>query len=59
MSGVRLPEAFLIPDRLGHRGGVELGFMAASASKEQAMAYIEMSKCMCDLEPHPSPGLNS
>ena len=41
-----LPEAFRVPDDFGCRGGVELGFMSTSTSKEQALAYIDMSKCM-------------
>ncbi|KAJ1488006.1 hypothetical protein T484DRAFT_1784654, partial [Baffinella frigidus] len=45
MSGVRLPAEFRVPDEFGCRGGVELGFLSTSTSKEQALAYIEMSKC--------------
>ncbi|KAJ1482518.1 hypothetical protein T484DRAFT_1803861 [Baffinella frigidus] len=46
MSGVRLPEAFREPDEYGCRGGVELGFLSTSTSKEQALKYIDMRKCM-------------
>jgi hypothetical protein len=55
MSGVRLPEKFEVPDQFGCRGGVELGFLSTSTSKEQALKYIDMSKCMCDLCPLPPP----
>ena len=57
MSGVRLPEKFEMPDQFGCRGGVELGFLSTSTSKEQALKYIDMSKCMCDLCPQPPPRL--
>ena len=53
MSGVRLPEKFEVPDQYGCRGGVELGFLSTSTSKEQALKYIDMSKSMCDLCPPP------
>ena len=46
MSGVLLPEKFRVPDDYGCRGGVELGFMSTSTSKEQALKYIDMDKCM-------------
>jgi hypothetical protein len=46
MSGVRLPDAFEKPDEYGCRGGVELGFMSTSSSKEEALKYIDMSKSM-------------
>jgi len=46
MSGVRLPDAFRVRDEYGCRGVVELGFMSTSTSKEQALAYINMSKGM-------------
>ena len=46
MSGVLLPEKFRTPDDYGCRGGVELGFMSTSTSKEQALKYIDMDKCM-------------
>ena len=46
MSGVLLPEKFRVPDNYGCRGGVELGFMSTSTSKEQALKYIDMGKCM-------------
>ena len=46
MSGVRLPDAFEKRDEYGCRGGVELGFMSTSTSKEQALKYIDMSKGM-------------
>ena len=44
MSGVRLPDKFETPDKYGCRGGVELGFLSTSTSKEQALKYIDMSK---------------
>jgi hypothetical protein len=46
MSGVRLPDAFEKRDEYGCRGGVELGFMSTSTSKEEALKYIDMSKSM-------------
>jgi len=46
MSGVRLPEVFEVPDEYGCRGGVELGFMSTSTDKDQAIKYIDTSKCM-------------
>ena len=46
MSGVLLPEKFRVPDDFGSRGGVELGFMSTSTSKDQALKYIDMGKCM-------------
>ena len=49
MSGVLLPEAFRVPDAEGCRGGVELGFLSTSTSKEQALGYIDMSKGRCAL----------
>ena len=57
MSGVLLPEAFQAKDEYGCRGGVELGFLSTSTSKEQALAYIDMSKGRCDLcnPPHTLP----
>ena len=57
MSGVLLPEAFRAPDAEGCRGGVELGFLSTSTSKEQALGYIDMSKGRCDLcnPPHTLP----
>ena len=45
-SGVRLPDAFDVKDQYGCRGGVELGFMSTSKSKEEALKYIDMSKSM-------------
>jgi len=46
MFKVRLPDAFRKLDEYGCRGGVELGFMSTSTSKEQVLIYIDMSKCM-------------
>jgi len=46
MSGVRLPDTLQVLDEYGCRGGVELGFMSTSTSKEQALKYIDMSKGM-------------
>jgi hypothetical protein len=55
MSGVLLPEKFQVADEYGCRGGVELGFLSTSTNKEQALAYIDMSKGRCDLCPLPPP----
>ena len=55
MSGVLLPEKFRVPDEEGCRGGVERGFLSTSTSKEQALAYIDMSKGMCDFSRCPAP----
>ena len=33
----------------GNRGGVEFGFLSTSASKEQAIGYINFKKGMCQL----------
>ena len=49
MSGVLLPEAFRVPDEHGCLGGVELGFLSTSTSKEQALEYIDMSRGRCNL----------
>jgi hypothetical protein len=46
MSGVRLPDKFLVPDKYGCRGGVEPGFLSTSTCKEQALKYIDMTKGM-------------
>ena len=46
MSGVKLPEAFEVPDAYGCRGGVELGFMSTSTDKKQALAYMDTKKSM-------------
>ena len=46
MSGVLLPDAFRVRDQFGCRGGVDLAFMSTSTSKDQALSYIDMTKCM-------------
>ena len=58
MSGVILPEAFRMLDEYGCRGGVELGFMSTSTSKEQALKYIVMDKGRCDLLSLPPPTMS-
>jgi len=58
MSGVVLPEAFRVLDEYGCRGGVELGFMSTSTSKEQALKYIDMDTGRCDLSSLPPPTLS-
>ena len=59
MSGVLLPEKFRVPDEEGCRGGVELGFLSTTTSKEQALLYIgDMNKGRCSLFSLPPPTLS-
>ena len=58
MSGVLLPEKFRVPDAEGCRGGVELGFLSTSTSKEQALLYIDMNKGRCNIFSLPPPTLS-
>ena len=55
MAGVRLPDVFLSADAFGARGGVEFGFLSATADREVAYAYA--ASCAAGVLYELSPGL--